>query len=761
MMLLMRRSAVWSREFICIRCQKGARPYGDLCDRHHRIGTMVAHSEHKERLARPLIRLARLAGVATSYVGQTGDYHEIGDEVLVEVLAALGIDASSAAAIDEATNRMLDERLRRLVPPTVLHMAGERQVLLVRTEVHTMPHADIVLENGMPFEGRLRWQSGDGSAAYPTAEGFLTTAGLVLPADLPLGYHTLRVRVGERVEEATLISAPRRVPMLDAMKQGQLWGWMAQLYSVRSSQSWGVGDFEDLATMLSQAKSATGADFMLVNPLHAAEPVSPLTPSPYLPISRRFVNVTYIRPERVAEYLLLSAKDRQRIEQLHEQVDALNGDAQLIDRDAMWNAKREALWIVFRSGMSDARRLQFQRYCESCGDELESYATWCLCVEQWGMPDGSSTDWAHRYGKDSAPVKALRERFAEHLEFYRWLEWIAVEQLRHAQHVARQSGMRIGIMADMAVGVHPCGSDVWWHPERFAKGATVGAPPDYFNQQGQDWSQPPLHPMELERTGYRVYRDMVHDMFAQAGAVRIDHILGLFRLWWIPQGRGAADGAYVHYNAEAMLGILALEASRAGGVVVGEDLGVVPDYVQESLREHGVLGCTVEWFEQHDGRFVPPSQWREYALASVNTHDMPPAAGYLAYEHVAIRERLHLLTCSTEEFMSDARREHRAMMAMLVEQGFLDAAALEDESVHGQQIVEALYRALKASPCKLLAASLVDAVGERRAQNQPGTNNEYPNWRVPLADAHGDVVPLESLFSNERLRSLSAIMRGE
>lgn len=183
-----------------------------------------------------------------------------------------------------------------------------------------------------------------------------------------------------------------------------------------------------------------------------------------------------------------------------------------------------------------------------------------------------------------------------------------------------------GVMADMAVGVHPLSSEVWWCPERFAKGATVGAPPDMFNQQGQDWSQPPLNPIYLDRTGYKVYRDMVHNMFTHAGAVRIDHILGLFRLWWIPSGRKADDGAYVRYDSDVMLGILALEASRADGVVVGEDLGVVPAHVASSLSSHGLLGCAVEWFEQFDGTFRSPADWREYALASVNTHDLPPAA---------------------------------------------------------------------------------------------------------------------------------------
>ena len=257
--------------------------------------------------------------------------------------------------------------------------------------------------------------------------------------------------------------------------------------------------------------------------------------------------------------------------------------------------------------------------------------------------------------RNSPEIANLRKQYPDTLDFYRWLEWIAAEQLSSAQQAAKDAGMHIGIMSDMAVGVHPSGADVWWNPERFAKGATVGAPPDMFNQQGQNWSQPPLSPINLETTGYEAYRNMVHGMFARAGAVRIDHILGLFRLWWIPENRSAMDGAYVYYDSDIMLGVLAIEASRAGGVVVGEDLGVVPDHVADSLSSHGILGCAVEWFEQCDGVFRAPSQWRPYALASVNTHDLPPAAGYLEYEHVKIRERLGLLTGPAEEFEASAK----------------------------------------------------------------------------------------------------------
>ncbi|WP_368212161.1 4-alpha-glucanotransferase [Bifidobacterium pseudocatenulatum] len=720
---------------------------------------MTEQTENATRLARPIIRLAKLVGIATSYVGMSRDYHEIEDDVLVAVLKALGIDASNDGAIEQSITTIQRERNIRIVPSTVLHIVGKKSKVEVHGGALDVPAASITLEDGETYAGKIEHEGGSG-AAVEVDGVFVCTSYLVLPADLPEGYHTLEVTVGGKTEIATVISAPEKIELLDDMKEGSLWGWMSQLYSIRSSGSWGIGDYEDLKTLLVESKKKTGADFMLINPLHAAEPVPPIEPSPYLPISRRFINFSYIRPESMPEYAVLSPEDKAKVDELHEQVKPLNGNARILDRETMWRTKMQALWIIYKSGLSAQRQAEFDQYLAEVGDEIESYATWCLCYDKWGASNGSDDDWVRKYNRDSEEVAQLRAQYPDTLEFYRWLEWVATEQLHAAQQAAREAGMKIGIVADMAVGVHPAGSDVWWNPERFAKGATVGAPPDMFNQQGQDWSQPPLNPIALEQTGYKVYRDMVHGMFSNAGAVRIDHILGLFRLWWIPEGKKAMDGTYVHYDSDIMLGILALEASRAGGVVVGEDLGVVPAYVSKSLSEHGILGCAVEWFEQFDGVFRAPKDWRPYALASVNTHDLPPAAGYLEYGHVKLREQLGLLSGPVEEFQKSAEAEHNAMLSMLVDEGYLDASALEDELANENEIIDALYRGLKGSPCKLMAASIVDAVGEKRTQNQPGTSNEYPNWRIPLADGDGNVVPLEQLFDNTRLQEIAAIMRG-
>ena len=268
----------------------------------------------------------------------------------------------------------------------------------------------------------------------------------------------------------------------------------------------------------------------------------------------------------------------------------------------------------------------------------------------------------------------------------------------------------------------------------------------------------------MESTGYTVYRDMVHNMFAHAGAIRIDHVLGLFRLWWIPAGEGPRGGAYVRYNYEAMLAVLTLEASRVNGMVIGEDLGTVPKYVSKVLADHGVLGTVVEWFARVDDSptagdpYAMPSTYRKYALASVTTHDLPPTAGYLQYEHVKLRERLHLLSEPVDAFMSSAQAEQRAMLDLLVEGGWLNAEAAQDVPGHIEEIVEAMHAMLKDAPSLLLQAALVDGVGETRTQNQPGTSDQYPNWRIPLCDEHGKVVPTDEVFDSPRVMALSKIM---
>lgn len=617
----------------------------------------------------------------------------------------------------------------------------------------------LTLEDGTEYAGDL--------TAYLTGsnadDGSLQ---LTLPDDIPAGYHTLAVDAGPLHAEAALICAPARIELPPAVAEKQRWGWMAQMYSIRSAESWGVGDYGDLKLLLSDAATKSHADFMLINPIHATAPVPPLEPSPYLPESRRFLNVTYIRPQDIAEYAELNEADQAEVARLHAEASPANDSIEPLDINSAWWHKRQALQLVYNVPRSVERQAAFDAFKEAAGPDLRAFAAWSVAFQVWGAPwEGT---WFKDTNRDSPEVVELMREHADMVDFECWLQWIADEQVTAAQNAARDSGMALGLMQDMAVGVHSLGADVWWNPERFAVGSvTVGCPPDFYNQQGQDWGQPPFNPNYLAKTGYGVYREMVHNMFSHAGAVRIDHVLGLFRLWWIPQGEGARGGAYVTYDYEAMIAILTIEASRVNGLVVGEDLGTVPDYVRTVLGEHGLLGCMVEWFARVDDSpnagdpYADPSTYRKYALASVTTHDLPPTAGYLQFEHVKLREQLHLLSGPVEEFQASATAERDAMMDRLVESGLITPEVAGDVEGHIQEIVEAMHKMLLKSPSVLLQAALVDGVGETRTQNQPGTSSEYSNWRVPLAGPDLKVVHTDEVFDLPRVQSLAAIMNGE
>ena len=730
--------------------------------------------ESPARLKRPLIRLAKACGVSTSYIDQLGAYVEIRDEVLVAVLASLGVDASNPAAVSKSLLETECRQREQLVPPTVLAITGRANNVPLRCSADALVALTLALEDGTAYAGDLR-----ANLRVHKDADFGEQLELTLPDDLPIGYHTLNVQVGGVQRRATVIVAPPRIELPEAVRQRQRWGWMTQMYSVRSADSWGVGDYGDLKRLAADAGEKSHADFMLINPIHAGAPVPPLQPSPYLPESRRFLNVTYIRPQDIPEYAALDDATRAQVEELHASVAAANDSAEPMDINASWDAKRQALWLIFSAPRSEERETAFAEFKRAAGPDLDAFATWCLAFEVWGAP-WEENSWFFRTDKNSPAVAALVRDHHDMFEFQRWLQWIADEQVAAAQQAAKDAGMALGLMQDMAVGVHALGADVWWSPERFADGVTVGAPPDFYNQLGQDWGQPPFSPQYLESTGYRVYREMVHNMFAHAGALRIDHVLGLFRLWWIPRGCTARDGAYVTYNHEVMLSILAIEASRANGVVIGEDLGTVPEYVSKVLAEHGVLGTAVEWFSRVDNSpnagdpYAPPEDYRKYALASVTTHDLPPTAGYLKLEHVDLREELNLLNEPAEQFRAEVQAEIDQMLALLVSCGYLpqevadglkaacapdaDDAETADREALIQRVVEAMHVMLRDSPSVLVQAALVDVVGEYRTQNQPGTSWEYPNWRIPLADETGRVVHTEEVFDLPRVQSLAAAL---
>jgi 4-alpha-glucanotransferase len=528
------------------------------------------------------------------------------------------------------------------------------------------------------------------------------------------------------------------------------WGFTVQLYSVRSRQSWGHGDLRDLADLAAWSARELGAAFVLINPLHAAEPVPPVSPSPYLPMSRRFLSPLYLRVEDIPEYAQLPPAQRQRIAALAAPLRARNSSPGLIDRDAVWAAKGAALEIVHARPLAPARRAAFQRFTVREGQALDDWATWCALAEIHGP------DWrcwpAALQSPRSAAVAAERDRLHARTEFHAWLQWAAQAQRAAAQAAAQAAGMTIGIIGDLAVGAHPGGADGWAYQDVLASGMSVGAPPDEFNPRGQDWALPPWHPGLLEAAGYRPLENLVRSGFAGTGGLRADHVLGLFRLWWVPAGMSADQGAYVRYRHEAMVGLLAGEAARAGGIAIGEDLGTVEQWMRDYLTARRVLGTSMLWFERRaDGTPLPPRRWRRDCLATVGTHDVPPAAAFLTGEHVALRSRLGLLAGPEAAERQHAAEAVAAWRDALAGQGLISPAGPPS----AEEFTRALYGYLARTPAALIGVSLADAVGDRRPQNLPGTTDQYPNWRVPLCDGEGRAVLIEDLAVRPAVRELA------
>ncbi|EFH31615.1 4-alpha-glucanotransferase [Streptomyces pristinaespiralis ATCC 25486] len=568
---------------------------------------------------------------------------------------------------------------------------------------------------------------------------------------LPLGVHRLSAGTPDgRSTDAGLVVAPAQVPG----PEGRSHGFLVQLYSLLSARSWGMGDLGDLAELATWSGRSLGASFVQVNPLHAAVPGAPTDPSPYRPSSRRFPDPVHLRIEDVPEYVYADPADRQRLEDLRDRAAELRESVldkgALIDRDAVWELKREALEIIHRIPLGPGRRAAYRDFADEQGQALEDHATWCALAEVYGS---EWHDWPAALRDPRSPQTAeARAGLAERVDFHRRLVWLTDEQLAAAGRAAREAGMAVGIVHDLAVGVHPGGADAWAQQDSFAAGMSVGAPPDAFNAHGQDWGLPPWRPDALAASGYAPYRGLLRGILRNAGALRIDHVMGLFRLWWVPIGSPPTEGAYVRYDAEAMLAVLVLEAHRAGAVVIGEDLGTVEPGVREALSRRGVLGTSVLWFERDwtgDGRPLPPAKWREGCVATATTHDLPSTAARLTGGHVELRHRLGLLARPLEEEQTEETADVAEWLGLLLDLGLLPEGAGDEEGA-----IRAVYRYLLRTPARMVGIWLPDAVGDRRPQNLPGTWDQYPNWRLPVSDAEGRPMSLEELAASPRLHRL-------
>src|SRR5215203_6836899 len=589
-----------------------------------------------------------------------------------------GIDAAWLDARDEEHEvaPATIDRLREIIgrPPADL---DDRAPIVARPgDVLEVDEADVVCE--------------DGSVRH---------VGKELPEDFPLGYHWLLSPEGRR---RRLVVSPGRC----WLPGDRIWGWAVQLYAIRSRASWGIGDLGDLRAVREMA-ARQGAGFVLINPLHAVAPTAGQEASPYLPATRRFRNPIYLRVPEVP------GADRVDVED--DAGRALN-DGSLIDRDAVWARKREVLMRVF---LAHGGGEEFARWREEQGQTLQDWATWAAVAEEHG---GDWHAWPEELRRPQGrELAAYVEQHGAVVAFHAWLQW-ALDR----QFTAAAEGMTV--IQDLPIGFAGGGADAWAWQDVLAEGVSVGAPPDAFNSQGQDWGSPPLIPWRLRDADYEPFIQSIRATMAGAGGLRIDHVMGLFRLWWVPSDGSAADGAYVRYPSEDLLGIVALESHRAQALVVGEDLGTVEDGVREAMAEHNVLSYRLLWFEDDD-----PAEWPAEAMAAITTHDLPTVAGLWTGEDA--EEQREYETGTDEEL----ERGRASLLEHLP--GLPGDAPVEDAVVR-------LHPLLSCESSTLLSATLDDALGELRRPNMPGTV-ERPNWSLPLP------VLVEDLPAHPLLRTVA------
>ena len=543
----------------------------------------------------------------------------------------------------------------------------------------------------------------------------------VLPADLPLGYHDFYPTAGDW--STRIIITPWRC----IESPGPCWGWAVQLHSTRSRQSWGIGDLADLKR-LAEWSAGLGAGVMLINPLGPPAPVVPQGASPYYPTTRRFRNPLYLRVEDVPGAERLGPQ----LAQLAAEARGLNALPRL-DRDRVFHLKQQALRAIWGGSErlpspvcgrgAGGEGADFAAFCHEQGAPLERFATFCVLAEQFG-PDWRK--WPEEYHRpDNASVARFAAEHSREVGYHAWLQWLLDRQLAEAART-------IPLLQDLPVGMDPGGADAWEWQDLLAQEMVVGAPPDAFNADGQDWQLPPFAPAKLRAAGYGPFIETIRAALRHTGGLRIDHVMGLFRLWWIPHGQHPRNGWYVRYPADDLLGIVALESHRAGAFIVGEDLGNVEPGVRQRLALRRVLSCRLLWFEPR-----PPIEYPELSMASVTTHDLPTIAGLWSGADEAAQRAIGL------KVGDERHRLHEHLRELL---------SVESEAPV-TEVIEAAYRRLAQAPSRIVTATLEDAQAMVDRPNMPGTVEQRPNWSLALPQ------DIETMVEAELPRRISAALR--
>ena len=702
-----------------------------------------------------LVRLAELHGIALEYHDVWGTPHPVAEGTSRAILAAMDVPAASDAEVEQSLQKRIAGQWHEIVAAAVV--VREQSPLQLRLHLRAAWDAAplqwrLVEEHGAEHRGAMKPADFSAVESIEMDREHLTARELVLPVLPPAGYHRLAFQSGGAlIAETLLIVVPAVCFSPPAIaNKSRVWGAAVQLYGVRSQRNWGIGDLTDLATIVDQW-AQKGADVVGVNPLHALFPHNPAHASPYSPSSRLFLNVLYLDVEAIADFaecesaraIVASVEFQSLLARLRE--------SELVDYAAVAEAKLrvlELLYANFRAmhlGSGTGRARAFGGFCEQGGSTLRFHALFEAIQESCFATNSSIWGWPLWPAAFRDPASPAVERFAnehaERVQYYEYLQWQADLQLGavRALSVARRLG--VGLYVDLAVSIDRAGAESWTQQRLLALGASVGAPPDEFNMRGQNWGLPPLIPDRLRRAGYAPFIDTLRANMRHAGALRIDHVMGLMRLYWVPDGNDADAGAYVRYPFSDLLGILALESQRHQCVVIGEDLGTVPDEVRTALDAAGVLSYRLLYFERSSAHeFKPPAAYPAQALVAASTHDLPTLAGWWEGRDIALRDELGLFPSAvTAAQQREARKDDRSALlrALRGEHLLPEGVPTDPDDVPAMTppLASAVQSFLARTPSQVLVAQLEDVVGVVEQANLPATVDTHPNWRrkLPLA----------------------------
>jgi 4-alpha-glucanotransferase len=704
--------------------------------------TFQKSSTYEEALG----RAAAECGVDRQYWDIFGHSHEASIDALKKILAALGWDIASGETIDAKRAQLFANLNTAILQQTIVVGDSECWAPLTVLDVAQLTvEYEVTLESGERIPG----QADVAQLALVHEVHFegkhWSTFRLPLSDHLPLGYHTLAVTLNRQSAiRANLIVCPDRAYLPDRLAGGgKTAGFNVALYGLRSARNWGCGDFTDLCALIDWAFREVGFSFIGLNPLHALHNRTPYNTSPYLPLSIYYKNLIYLDIERVPEFAASSAAlPLFQSAEIQSEIQSLRSSplVQYHEVDTLKKRFLRLLHAEFRqpAHQDSERWRKFDAYCKCEGNLLDKFALYCALDEILHEQDGNRwtwRDWPLAYQTpDSDESRTFAHDHAGTVDFYKYIQFVIDEQLAGAREHAKVTGMQIGLYHDLAVATDSCGSDLWAHRAFYVDGCRVGAPPDDFSPKGQDWGFPPPNVLEHRADGYCLYRESIRKILHLGGALRIDHVMRLFRLFWIPAGMEAAQGTYVRDNASDLMRILALESVRSKNVIVGEDLGTVTDEIRDMLAQFRILSYRVFYFEKHrDGSFKWTAEYPAQALVSSATHDLPTLAGFWLNRDIEARKAAGL--ADEQGYWNqihDRQREKQSMLDVLHFENLLpndyerNAANLPE--LNGD-LHNAVIGFLMNVPSMILLINQEDFTKETEQQNLPGSTAQYPNWQ--------------------------------